>query len=414
MLRSAKFWLVLGGLLLTVAVITAAVWRGFHGAAAEVKVAVAEERLFEDKVLAAGEVETTRRAVVVAPFAGRLLSLKAQEGDSVTAGQVLGELDAADVKDQVKEAEAALAAAEAELAAALEPGTPVEIAQAEAALAAAKAAAEAAAKKLERYHYLFEQEAASQAELEAAEIEYEQARAEMAAAEARLKGLTEADERTLAVYRARVRQALAAAESARRLLEKARLTAPIAGTVLETRVKEGDYLQPGTPVLTIGDPAQLQVVAELSEQDVRGIAPGQEVEIRWIGDPEKTWEGEVFRVAPAVTKKLEREVEKIVRVYVTLKEGGLLPGATVDTVIHRVKPHEALLVPTEAVVEVDGKKVIFTVERGKARKRTVTAGGANELYTVIRQGLEAGAMVILDPEELKDGQPVRATGGAQG
>lgn len=412
-MKSAKLWLILGGLLLTVTVIAAAAWRGFHGAATEVKVAAAEERLFEDKVLATGKVETMRQTEVVAPFAARLLTLKVKEGDSVTAGQVLGELDSADAEDRVKEAEAALAVAEAELTAALKPGTEAEIAQAEAALAVAKTAAGAAAEKLERYRYLFEQEAASQAELEAAEIEHTRAQAEVAAAEARLAALAEADAETIAVYRARVEQARAAAESARRIAAKGRLTAPIAGIVLQVRVKEGNYLQPGMPILTIGDPAQLQVVAELTEQDVRGIVPGEEVEVNWIGNPEKTWRGEVCRVAPAVTKKLERELEKVVRVYITLEQSGLLPGATVNTVIHHVKPHKALLVPTEAVIEIDKEKAVFTVQDGKARKRTVTVGGANELYTVIRSGLEPGASVILNPGELKDGQPVRATGSAK-
>jgi len=404
--------LILAAGLTLVSVTAAAVWRNLHPPATAVRVAVAEERLFEDKVLATGRVETRCQAVVVAPFAARLLTLEVQEGDRVTAGQVLGELDAADVKERVRAAEAALAVAEAELAAARAPGTPAEMAAAEAALAAAEASAGAAEKKLERYRYLFAQGAASQAELEAAQAEHKRAQAERAAAEARLAALKEAGAQTIEVHQARVRQARAAVESARRELAKGRLTAPIAGTVLQRSAREGDYLQPGAPVLTIGDPEQLQVVAELSEQDVKGVAAGQEVEIRWFGDPGKAWRGEVCRVAPAVTRKVGREAEKIVRVYVTLEEpGSLLPGATVDAVIHRVKPHQALLVPTEAVLEIEGAKVVFTVEGGKARKHTVTVGGANELYTVIKSGLEAGAHVILNPQDLQDGQPVRVTGG---
>jgi multidrug efflux pump subunit AcrA (membrane-fusion protein) len=165
LIRTAKFWLITGGVLLTAAVIAAAVWRGFHGAAIEVKVATAEERIFENKVLATGKVEATNRVEVVAPFAARLLTLKVKEGDRVAAGQVLGELDTTDVEESVKEAEAALAAA-------LNPGTPEDIAQAKAALEAARTNADVAQKKLERYRYLFEQDAASQAELEAAEMEY--------------------------------------------------------------------------------------------------------------------------------------------------------------------------------------------------------------------------------------------------
>lgn len=413
MVRSIKFWLILGGAVLTTIVIAAAAWRGFHGSATEVKVAAAEERLFENKVLATGRVETTRQVEVVAPFAARLVTLKVKEGDRVTAGQVLGELDTADVEERVKEAEAALAAAEAELAAALNPGTPEEIAQAKAALDAAAAGADAAQKKLERYRYLFEQDAAPQAELEAAEIEYTRAQAELAAAEARLAALTDIDADTIAVYRARVDQARTAVENARRAVKKGRLTSPVAGVVLHKTAKEGDYLQPGAPVLTIGDPGTLQVVADLSEQDVSGVTAGQGVEINWIGSPNKTWRGEVSRVAPAVTRKMDREAENIVRVYITLNKTDLLPGATVDTIIHRVKPHKALLVPTEAVVEAGETEVVFAVEKGKARRKAVVTGGSNELYTEIRSGLKPGARVILKPEDLEDGQPVHVAGGAK-
>lgn len=413
MIRTAKFWLITGGVLLTAAVIAAAVWRGFHGAAIEVKVATAEERIFENKVLATGKVEATNRVEVVAPFAARLLTLKVKEGDRVAAGQVLGELDTTDVEESVKEAEAALAAAEAELAAALNPGTPEDIAQAKAALEAARTNADVAQKKLERYRYLFEQDAASQAELEAAEMEYTGVQAELAAAEARLATLTKVDADTIAVCQARVEQARVAVENARRAVEKGRLTSPIAGIVFQKTFQKGDYLQPGVPVLTIGDPNQLQVVADLSEQDVSGVTPGQEVEINWIGSPGKTWRGKVSRVAPAVTKKADREAENIVRVYIALNKTGLLPGATVDTIIHRVKPHKAVLVPTEAVVEMDKTKVVFVVEEGKAHKQTVVTGGSNELCTEIRSGLKPGAKVILNPKDLKDGQPVRLAGGAK-
>jgi len=389
-LPKTRSWLVLAGILLTVAVTAAAVYRGFNRPAVEVKAAAAEERLFEDKVLATGRVESLRQAEVVAPYAARLVCLKVKEGDPVEAGQVLGELDTSDAADRVKEAEAALAVAKAELA------------SAGAALEAAEARAEAARKKAERFRYLFEQDAVSQAELEAAEIEYAGAKAEAATAAGNIRALE-----------ARVKQAQVAVDNARRTAAKGRLTAPVAGVVMEIAAKEGSYLQPGARVLTIGDPEKLRVVADLSEQDVGGIAAGQEVEINWAAYPDKVWRGKVARVAPAVVKKSELETERVVRVFIVLGQTGLLPGATVDVVIHRVQPREAVLVPSEAVVDRGKTKVVFVVEKGVARERAVTVGGANELYTEIRSGLDPGVQVILDPEEIKDGQPVRVTGGAE-
>ncbi|MGQ9498151.1 MAG: efflux RND transporter periplasmic adaptor subunit [Desulfotomaculales bacterium] len=385
-----KSWLILAGILLTVAVTAAAAYRGFNRPAVEVKAAPAEERLFEDKVLATGRVESLRQAEVVAPYAARLVYLKVKEGDPVEAGQVLGELDTSDAADGVKEAEAALAVARAELA------------SAGAALEAAQARAEAARKKAERFRYLFEQNAVSQAELEAAEIEYAGAKAEAATAAGNIRALE-----------ARVKQAQVALDNARRAVAKGRLTAPLAGVVMEITAKEGSFLQPGGRILTVGDPEELRVVADLSEQDVGGLAAGQKVEVNWAAYPDKAWRGKVARVAPAVVKKGELETERAVRVFIAIEQAGLLPGATVDVVIHRVQPRKAVLVPSEAVVDRGKTKVVFAVEKGVARERAVTVGGANELYTEIRSGLDPGAQVILDPRDIKDGQPVHVTGGAK-
>jgi HlyD family secretion protein len=410
-LRGAKFWLIAGGVVLTVAVVVAGAVRGFAKAAVEVKTAVAEERMFEDKVLATGRVEATNRIDVVAPFAARLLSLKVREGDRVVAGQVLGEMDASDVEDRVKEAEAALAVAEAELAQALKPARTEEIAQAEAALKAAEAQAGVSREAVERTRYLFEQEAASQAELDTAEAAYVRAQADVAAASAHLTALKEPDPGRLTILEARVEQARVAVTSARRALAKKSLTAPGDGVVITTAAREGNFLQQSALILTVGDPGQFEVVANLSEQDIGGVTAGQDVEITWAGRPDKTWTGKVDRVSPGAAKSTDRETENAVRVFVKLHEEDLIPGATVDVVIYRVKPVKTILVPNEAVVVEGKRKSVFVVDKKTARKHPVQTGRGNELYTEIKTGIKPGATVVLNPKDLKDGQPVRLAGG---
>ena len=410
-MRGAKLWLIAAGFLLTAAVVVAGAVRGFTTAGVEVKTAVAEERLFEDKVLATGKVEAKRRVDVVAPFGAKLLSLKVKEGDRVVSGELLGEMDASDFEDRVKEAEAGLAVAEAQLAQALKPARPEELQQAEASLKAAEAQAEACRKELERNRYLFEQEAISQAQLETAETAYVRAKAEAEAAAARADALKKSDPGRIKILEAQVEQSRAAVASARRVLEKRRLTAPMSGVVLQTAVREGNFLQPSALILTVGDPDQLEIVVNLSEQDIGGVAVGQEVEVSWAGRPGKTWRGKVSRIAPAVIRTADRETENAVRVFIDLQQKDLLPGATVDVVIYRVKPVKAIVVPNEAVLSEGKEKTVFTVEKKVARKRPVETGRANELYTEIKAGLKPGTRVILSPKDIKDGQPVRWTSG---
>ncbi|NSW84456.1 MAG: efflux RND transporter periplasmic adaptor subunit [Syntrophothermus sp.] len=414
-MRGTKFWIPAAGAVLIVAVIAASAVRGFKGSAVEVKTATAEVRLFEDKVLATGRVEPVSEVDLVSPFAARVLSLKVKEGDRVPPGAVLAELDTKEAEKRVKEAEAALAVAEAELAQAGAPAAPEELAEAGAALEAAEALAEAALKKAERTRYLFDQGAVSQAELEAAETEAARARAEADAAAARLAALKKTDPRKIKVLQARVEQARVAVDNARKTVAEGRLTAPAAGVVMEVAAREGDFLQPGALIMTVGGLDRLQVVADLSEQDIGGIAPGQEAEIQWAGQPGRTWRGKVVRVAPAVAKSREREMENVVRVCLEFnqKPGGLLAGAAVDVFIYRVKPKKVLLVPNEAVIGEGKKKTVFVVEGKTARKRPVAVGHSNELYTEIRTGLKPGERVVLDPKGLRDGQPVRAARGRQ-
>ncbi|MEW6181808.1 MAG: efflux RND transporter periplasmic adaptor subunit [Bacillota bacterium] len=412
-MRGVKFWLILAGIVLTVAVVAAGAVRSFSKASVEVKTAVAEERTFEDKVLVSGKVDATRRVDVVAPFAAKLLTLKVKEGDRVASGGLLAEMDASDAEDRAKESDAALAVAQAQLAQALKPARTEDLTQAEAALEAAEAQAEAARKDLERQRLLFEQEAVSQAELEAAETAYTRAKSDADAAAARLAALKNPDDDQIKILQAQVEQARLAAQNARRAASKGRLTASADGVVLYTATRAGSYLQPGAPILTFGDLQKLEVVADLSEQDIGGVAVGQLAEITWAGQPDKVLKGKVSRVAPAVTKTADRETENAVRVFMQLPKNDLLPGATVDVLIYRVKPFKAVMIPNESILTEGKTKFVFAVENRTARKQKVELGLANELSTVVKTGLRPGAVVIIDPKDIKDGQPVRVTGGAK-
>ena len=76
-----------------------------------------------------------------------------------------------------------------------------------------------------------------------------------------------------------------------------------------------------------------------------------------------------------------------------------MPGATVDVTIHRIVPHQALLAPDEAILGSGATRALFVVADGRAHRRTVTVGYANELYTEILSGVSTGERVILDPGE---------------
>ena len=386
------------GLALIVAVIVGAVIKSNSESVVEVKTAEAKTMEYEDKVLATGKVEVLGSVDVASTLTvPAKLALKVEEGDQVSKGQVLAELDVTEQKQQLADAEKALDAAESALANAKKVKD--EAAAAQKKLAAAQ-------QKLETVQKLVAENKASQEELAAAQQEFAAAQQAQSAAEMK------AQFTDISSLEMQVEQARSAVDTARSAVEKGKIKSPIDGVVLQVHVKSGSYAQMGAPILTVGNPDQLQVVANLSEQDIRGVKTGQEVEVRWAGAPEQVVKGKVDRIAPTVSSPEMGQTETYIKVYITIDDGAALkPGATVDVVIYRVKPRQSLLIPNEAITEEGETKSVFVVDNGTAKKVTVQTGHSNELYTEINGGIKANTKVVLEPKDIKDGQKVRLTGG---
>ena len=386
------------GLALIVAVIVGAVIKSNSESVVEVKTAEAKTMEYEDKVLATGKVEVLGSVDVASTLTvPAKLALKVEEGDQVSKGQVLAELDVTEQKQQLADAEKALDAAESALANAKKVKD--EAAAAQKKLAAAQ-------QKLETVQKLVAENKASQEELAAAQQEFAAAQQAQSAAEMK------AQFTDISSLEMQVEQARSAVDTARSAVEKGKIKSPIDGVVLQVHVKSGSYAQMGVPILTVGNPDQLQVVANLSEQDIRGVKTGQEVEVRWAGAPEQVVKGKVDRIAPTVSSPEMGQTETYIKVYITIDDGApLKPGATVDVVIYRVKPRKSLLIPNEAIKEEGNTKSVFVVDNGTAKKVTVQTGHSNELYTEINGGIKANTKVVLEPKDIKDGQKVRLTGG---
>src|SRR5208337_5297183 len=133
---------------------------------------------------------------------------------------------------------------------------------------------------------------------------------------------------------------------------------------------EGDFLPLDALVMLVARTGSLQVEADLSEQDIGGIAVGQSADVQWAGQPGRTWQATVTRIAPAVTKNTALN-ENVVRVYLGFAQNpeGLAPGASVDTTIHRIIPHQALMVPNEALLSSGATRTLFVVMGNRAHRR---------------------------------------------
>ncbi|OLD48575.1 MAG: hypothetical protein AUI83_12855, partial [Armatimonadetes bacterium 13_1_40CM_3_65_7] len=313
-------------------------------------------------IQASGTIEATQ--VDVAPkIAGRVIKLLVREGAQVRAGQVVAELDAAEVDAQVAQARAAVMAAQTRpaqadaalalarasvealltqaraqiesAAAALEAGraslraAEANVQVAETNLARAESAqqldtARSAVKAAEAQRDAARaQRDAAQVQISAAAAVVEQARAGLAVAEANRQTVA-IREQDVAAARAQLAQARAALQQAEILRGNTILTAPFAGVVVAKHVEIGDLVGVGAPVLTIADLSQPYLRVFISETDLGRVTLGQPVDVRVDAFRGRVFHGTVMEISdhaeftPGNVQTREERVKLVFAVKVQL------------------------------------------------------------------------------------------------
>lgn len=346
-----------------------------------------------DRLRVSGNVEVTD-AEVSFKIPGRVAERRVTEGEAVTAGQVVAVLDSADLEGEAALRRAEVRAAEAavaELVAGSRPqevegeraavrraqagldelvagSRPQEVAAAAAEVEHARAEAERAAAEHERQRRLYDREVTSAREFEGAEAAARVARAALRSAQERLLLVQEGpraeviDQARAALAQARQSLALVVAgprreavDQARARLQQARealalaetrlgyatVTAPLTGVVLSENVEAGEYVSPGTPVVTVGDLETVWLRAYIPETELGRVAVGQRVRVTADTYPGRAYEGRVTFVAPQAeftpknVQTREERVKLVYRIKVELPNPGqeLKPGMPADAEI---------------------------------------------------------------------------------
>lgn len=174
-------------------------------------------------------------------------------------------------------------------------------------------------------------------------------------------------------------------------LEKSRIIAPFDGTIGLRYVSSGAYISPATTIATLYNvnPAKLEfsVPSRYSMQ----VSPGKKVFFK-VENSDKVWRGDVYAVEPQVDPNT-RTIK--IRAIADNRERILLPGQFVQVDLILETKEEALLIPTQAVIqEMEGAKV-FVSRNGKAEPVMVTAGIRTESELEIVNGLTPGDTLII-------------------
>ncbi len=349
---------------------------------------------FEVVVEEDGRTRVRDRYIVSAPVAGRVQRLGVRAGDAVARDALVAEILAApsallsprarrEAEERVGTAAAMLQQAEAL----------VERAAAEQAQAAADAA---------RVRALHQRGAAPLQQLERAELAERVAGRDMLAAEHR----RHAAEHEVAQARA----VLAAANAAENGPERHEVRAPAAGRVLRVLQESEAVVASGTPLLELGDPAELEVVVDVLTTEAVGIAPGAPVTIARWGGPAPL-QGRVRLVEPAAFTRVSALGVEEQRVWVVVdlvgpREGwaALGDGFRVDARITVEATDDAVLVPVSALFRRGGGWAVFVVQDGLAHERPVELARRAARHAKVAAGLAAGESVVLfPPTALRDG-----------
>lgn len=194
--------------------------------------------------------------------------------------------------------------------------------------------------------------------------------------------------------------ARAALDRARRQLAEMTLLAPADGLIIRRDGELGQLIQAGETVFWMSCCAPLRITAEIDEEDIPLVRPGQKVLIRADAFPDRTLEGTVAEITPKGDP-----VARSFRVRVSLPaQTPLMIGMTTDCNIVIQERADALLVPSEAVSE--GK--VWLVQDGRLARRAVETGVTGEGRTEIRGGIGPDDLVVVAPQAgLREGASVR-------
>lgn len=354
-----------------------------------------------------GKIEPVQNFEAHAPIATTVKRLLVKEGDHVRKGQLLLQLDDADIRSQAAKAQALIRAAQADQSALKTGGTHEEVLTIEVQLVKARAARDTARRNLESFRRLQQQGAASSGEVTQAEDSLQRAQADVILLEQKQKDRYSQPE--VAKVQAQGAEAEAGYQAAEDTLAKSNLRAPFEGVVYSLPIKQGAFVQAGDLLLQEADLSHVLVRAFVDEPDIGRLAPGQRVEVTWDAVPGRIWNGAVSAVPSTVRLHGTRNVGEATCV-VDNRDFKLLPNINVNVTITTAEHKNALTVLREAVREDDSKPYVYQIVDGKLKRREVEISLQNLTRVEITAGLAEGTLVALgtaDSKPLYDGAAVK-------
>lgn len=359
-----------------------------------------------------------KETVLVSPkVSAKISKVNVELGDPVKAGDVLFTMDATDLSNVVHQEQAAYDYAAATLKQ-IETNKVNGTNQAEESLKLAqntlvqrKQALDVAKANLQRIQQLFASGATSAVEVEgaetnlqAAETAYQNAQVAVQQAEATLNHARKVVD--IEVAQAALKQASVRLQNAREQLANSTVVSPISGVVSVVNGATGQMAGPQSPVVTVVQIDPIIAKAHLSEQERNGIKVGTRAEIE-VPSLNQKLEAAVSALSPVIDPDLKAyPVEfSIPNSALTLQADMVVNVKFADQGYQATK---ALIIPTSALVQEQGKRYVYKLNGDTVQKTEVTLGEETSTQTIVKTGLKADDEIVTRGQSLlKDGAKVK-------
>lgn len=348
---------------------------GFGRQPLTVEIGAVRRASINDEITVVGNLIGEATVSVAPRAAGRLQEVYVRLGDRVSRGQRIARIEDFELQEQIKQQDAAQEVSSA------------TIRQREADLALAQTNAERSRSLFERQLLPKQTLDDNEARLQSAQAQLDLARAQAAQSKARLDEL-------------------------KINLANTVITSPVNGFISRRLVDPGASVGQNAPVVEVVDISQVRLVANVVERDLKQLQTGDPTRVQVDAFPGETFSGRIARVSPILdpatrTAPIEVEIQNV--------DFRLKPGMYARVGITMETKKDALVVPSDAMADLGGRRGVFQVLNGSAVFRTVQVGTEQGNLAEIVGGLNEGEQVITTgARALRDGDPVIVAGGGDG
>jgi len=315
------------------------------------------------KLKSPGEAVTNKRVEMKSETSGKIKNIRVKESQHVKKGELLLEIEDSEYRLDLENYEAVRLQKLSEMLLEKRFGSSEAVTEAD------RQSIDLAQKEYEKASALFKKGLISQNDFEMASQQMELVLIESGGKKDEImsaaKGLTQAE---INVKKSRL------------TLEKTKVRAPFSGIITDVKISPQENVSSGTELFTLVNIDQIQVHAKVLESEIGKMKVGREADLKFSAYPGKVMQGKIMAISPVINPE-----DKTCKVFITVKNPDeiIKPGMHAEVEIAAEIFKDRLLVPQDAVLIRDNRKLIFAIEDGIAKWKYIDIGLENEDYAEV-------------------------------